>query len=143
MNKDSFSIVLRQDYKIYLEPLLATACKHIASKKGLTRSKYVRFAVINQLISDGYPLENIEYNKFGAFSSTLKYGMKERARRILNYNISTGEIIVPDICSKCGVKPLKGTSTRRRIHAHHIDYTKPLDVIWLCSGCHAKLPKTE
>ena len=37
----------------------------------------------------------------------------------------------PDLCLKCGLK--------RTIHAHHEDYSKPLDVVWLCISCHAKL----
>ena len=32
-------------------------------------------------------------------------------------------------CSQCG---------RADSHAHHDDYDKPLDVRWLCPGCHAQ-----
>lgn len=38
----------------------------------------------------------------------------------------------PSNCSKCG-KP------HPKVHGHHSDYSKPLDVIWLCPSCHMKL----
>jgi hypothetical protein len=67
MKKPSFSTVLRRDYKIFIEPLLASACDHMAQKVGCrTRSKYIRYAVIRALITDGYPLKNIS-NKFDEF----------------------------------------------------------------------------
>jgi hypothetical protein len=48
---------IRNNYKIYLEPELATKCEIISLKIGCkTRSKYIRYAVINQLISDGIKL---------------------------------------------------------------------------------------
>jgi len=65
--KANFTYKFRTDFRVYLEPLLATACKHEANKtKCRTMSKYIRYAVINQLIKDGYPLKDIT-NKFNAF----------------------------------------------------------------------------
>lgn len=62
----NYSDVLRQDYKGYMEPILLTGCNHQANKLKITRSKYIRYAVINQLIKDGFPLKSIS-NKFNAF----------------------------------------------------------------------------
>ena len=38
-------------------------------------------------------------------------------------------VLVPEPCP-CGNK---------ESHAHHEDYSKPLDVIWLCKSCHQRL----
>lgn len=53
---------------------------------------------------------------------------KRRAHDRAMYAVETGKLIRPNQCSKCGkeCKP----------HAHHEDYSKPLEVIWLCSLCH-------
>ena len=29
-----------------------------------------------------------------------------------------------------------------KVHAHHRDYSRPLDVVWLCPKCHHRLHKT-
>lgn len=42
--------------------------------------------------------------------------------------VRTGEIIKPLRCEKCGVE--------EELHGHHADYTKPLEVTWLCARCH-------
>jgi len=57
---------LRCDYKIYLEPILSTGCQQQGIKLKITRSKYIRYAVIRALIEDGYPLNKIS-NKFDKF----------------------------------------------------------------------------
>ena len=63
---ENYSDLLRMDYKGYMEPVLLTGCNHQAGKLKITRSKYIRYAVINQLIRDGFPLKNISC-KFNAF----------------------------------------------------------------------------
>ena len=54
------------------------------------------------------------------------------AHIILGNAVRGGRVIKPTKCEKCGCIP-----KRRNLHAHHNDYTKPIDVIWLCSQCHS------
>lgn len=58
---------------------------------------------------------------------TQRYPEKIKARDIVKKAKKSGKLIVQP-CSIC-----KNTD---RIHAHHEDYNKPLEVIWLCSKCH-------
>lgn len=50
------------------------------------------------------------------------------ARRRTHKSIQTGVLIKPPSCSKCG--------TAGPVDAHHRDYSKPLEVEWLCRACH-------
>jgi ribosomal protein S27AE len=60
--------------------------------------------------------------------STEKHWDKQMARAKLQYHINVGHIVKPNKCSHCN---LKG-----KIEGHHEDYSKPLDVIWVCKPCH-------
>lgn len=53
---------------------------------------------------------------------------KANARNKTQTAIRSGRL-VPMPCEHCGA-PYK--------HAHHEDYSRPLDVIWLCASCHVK-----
>lgn len=64
--KANFTDKFRVDYKGYMEPVLLTACNHVAEKMGITRSKLIRYAVIKLLIEKEYPLNRIS-NKFNVF----------------------------------------------------------------------------
>jgi len=44
--------------------------------------------------------------------------------------VAKGKLTVPERCEKCNKK--------RFLEAHHEDYTKPLEVQWLCQSCHRK-----
>jgi len=57
-----------------------------------------------------------------------KFKNKTRVRQILNYHLRMGHIVKPDNCSMCGKVA--------RLHGHHDDYFKPLEVKWVCSPCH-------
>ena len=65
--KAVWSDKIRKDYRVYLEPVLATAAKHQAEKVNCrTMSRYIRRAIIIQLIKDGYPLGKVsdKFNKY-------------------------------------------------------------------------------
>lgn len=59
----------------------------------------------------------------------------EQAQNDVENALKRGAIIRKDKCETCGDS---GTfkDGRSKIQAHHCDYNKPLDVIWLCQHCH-------
>jgi uncharacterized protein with PIN domain len=58
-----------------------------------------------------------------------KQSKEGRARSILGAAVRSGFLIRPVNCQRCH-------GNERVIQAHHQDYDKPLDVVWLCSKCH-------
>lgn len=52
------------------------------------------------------------------------------ARNKLNAAVRRGDISKPEQCSECG--------EGKKLTAHHNDYSKPLEVEWLCYECHGK-----
>lgn len=59
-----------------------------------------------------------------------------QAHRKLNYAVRKGIVQRPENCTKCGINPGRASDGRSLIHGHHHDYSKPLDVEWLCPLCH-------
>lgn len=56
-----------------------------------------------------------------------KYPNKYRSHSLVNNSIRDGKLH-PEPCEVCGVT--------EKIHAHHDDYLKPLNVRWLCAAHH-------
>jgi hypothetical protein len=42
---------------------------------------------------------------------------------------------------KLSRRPCQVCSATEHVHKHHRDYSQPLDIIWLCAKCHARLHK--
>jgi hypothetical protein len=53
-----------------------------------------------------------------------------RAHRKVAAAIRAGVLVRPDACAHCGIAC--------RPDAHHADYGRPLDVVWLCRPCHCR-----
>lgn len=54
------------------------------------------------------------------------------AVQALNHAIRKGVVVRPKVCERCG-------KTHAKINGHHSDYSKPLEVIWVCPQCHADI----
>lgn len=78
----------------------------------------------------GISKDNYHYKKI----QVERYPEKIRARQRIYYHKRAGNII-PGCCECC--------KTKEGITAHHPDYTKPLEVVWLCVDCHKELHRKE
>jgi hypothetical protein len=67
------------------------------------------------------------------FARTAEWQAKNAEKRqahIILGNAIRAKKIIPQPCERCGFA--------LGVHGHHEDYSKPLDVIWLCKPCHGK-----
>jgi hypothetical protein len=60
---------------------------------------------------------------------------KGKARRTARAAVLRGDLTRQVKCQKCG-----GSS--KRIEGHHYDYSRPLDLIWLCHKCHSNVRRS-
>jgi ribosomal protein S27AE len=60
-----------------------------------------------------------------------EHPLAAKAYGILRAAIEKGEVVIPNACEKCGAKVA--------LESHHEDYSKPLEVRWLCLSCHKVL----
>jgi hypothetical protein len=70
----------------------------------------------------GVSKDNMRYRR----RQMARWPLQEAARRAVHYAKRRGDL-VPQPCESCGSE---------HSHAHHTDYTKQLDVRWLCRPCH-------
>ena len=58
-----------------------------------------------------------------------RYPEKEKAHRAVYNAVVRGDLTRPDECERCGGNTF-------RIEGSHDDYSKVLEVEWLCAPCH-------
>lgn len=74
----------------------------------------------------------------------------ERNRRSRNYKVTSPEKRKAHLAVQYAMrsgklvrKPCAFCESEERVEAHHHDYSKPLDVTWLCSPCHKRFHALE
>jgi hypothetical protein len=55
---------------------------------------------------------------------------KRRANVAVFRAVKSGELVRPSTCSEC--------SKQCKPDGHHLDYSKPLEVVWICRACHSR-----
>ena len=97
-------------------------CKYCSAKCSGEARKNNQLGEKNPRWRGGISKDAYRYTK----KSILKYPEKESARRLVRQAIISG-LLHRGACVVCGEENAQG---------HHEDYSKPLDVIWLCRKHH-------
>ena len=75
-----------------------------------------------------YRAQNPERVRAIRRKTRAKYQERQSVYALVHEAIRRGELLRPEACELCGA--------RKRLSAHHHDYDRPLDVIFLCGLCH-------
>ncbi len=120
---------LKKCYKCHKSDLLLT-------KSGKTNAGKQRFCCreCNTRALKSYRLTPRGREKINnaVYKSIKKHPNRQKARSLVRLAIKNGNLVKPLKC-KCG---------NRVIEAHHENYSKPLNVKWLCRKCHSDLHLT-
>lgn len=81
-----------------------------------------------------YKSTHVEARARAIRRSNRKHRARRLARKRVQGALATGMLVPPPICEACG-------QPSTRLEAHHEDYTRPLDVIWLCKKDHVAADK--
>lgn len=62
---------------------------------------------------------------------------RRRAARLVAREVARAKrglpgVVKPSSCDRCG----RAVSVQAQLHGHHVDYARPLHVVWLCVWCH-------
>lgn len=74
-------------------------------------------------------------DRYKKYSATEEGTIKNKARKKVKSALMKGTLSRPSVCEDC--------KNERFTEAHHEDYSKPLDVNWLCKECHWKRHSTR
>jgi hypothetical protein len=81
--------------------------------------------------SEKYPGRASEQTFRWRAANTERVRIAKRAQARIKYEIATGKMLRGSVCEQC-------CATDCAIEAAHVDYSKPLEVLWLCRPCHRR-----
>lgn len=117
--------------------------KYAQSKKGKESRRKAKIKYMQSAKGKKTTKEyNKKYKEMDKGRDTIREGDRRRylmspkkykARIAISHATRDGKVVRPNNCESCFAecKP----------EAHHSDYSKPLDVDWLCKKCHTELHK--
>ena len=114
----------KRRHKYYIEHKEA----ELASSKKYREEHRSKFNVYGKIWRERHREKWLENHKNYQKKYLKKNNMVTSAHNKVHNAILTGQIIKKP-CEKCGAEPAE---------AHHCDYNKPLEVIWLCKKHHAE-----
>jgi len=65
----------------------------------------------------------------------VQFKKRRYVRMMLNQAIAKGDISRPEHCQLC--------NKIGKIQAHHIDYGRPFQILWVCSCCHGQIHRKD
>lgn len=108
-------------------------CKLCANQKN--RETYVKFR--NRILIRIKKYKNTKRGREVMVAALQKQRIvnriKVKAREMVNHSLSRGKLIKPKFCEK------RNSECSGKLHAHHSDYSKPLQVMWLCIKHHQEM----
>lgn len=114
---------------VYTKPNGTTARGCIECRRRRSREHYQRVGKAQRLARD--PAAVAAQGRKQRAKEKREFPENRRAYQLVHAALRRGELVKAASCERCGKSdvPLEGS---------HDDYSRPLDVEWLCRQCHAK-----
>lgn len=116
------------------EAVLAWSRKYEATHRATRRAHTRQYDATHREARRAYARKRYRTNRERMIASAVNWHelhpKQRRARNAVNHAKDRGDLVLQP-CEICG--------STENVHGHHPDYSKPLEVCWLCASCHQRL----